>query len=83
MTNATQNLVVKVVLSYTQNGGVTWQRLDTIDGGNPGTYSWAVPAVATAKLTCKVKVVLKDSAGNTVGSDLSDAFFTIQPPMQQ
>jgi hypothetical protein len=46
--------------------------------GNTGSYSWAVPWVAPST-TCKVKVVLKDASGKTVGSDVSDGVFTIRP----
>jgi hypothetical protein len=79
-TNATKNPVSKVILQYTLDGGLTWKQITTITGGNnPGTYTWQVPTVASTKTKCKVKVVLKDSAGNVVGSDLSDGFFTINP----
>jgi hypothetical protein len=77
-TNSTKKPVSKVILSYTLDGGVTWKAIPAITG-NPGTYSWTVPTVSTSKTKCKVKVVLKDSAGNTIGSDVSDAFFTISP----
>jgi hypothetical protein len=77
-TNSTKKPVSKVILSYTLDGGVTWKAIPAITG-NPGTYSWTVPKVSTSKTKCKVKVVLKDSAGNTIGSDVSDAFFTISP----
>jgi immune inhibitor A len=77
-TNQTIRPVSKVILSYTLDGGVTWKAIPAITG-NPGTYSWTVPTVSTSKTKCKVKVVLKDSAGNTIGSDVSDAFFTISP----
>jgi hypothetical protein len=77
-TNQTIRPVSKVILSYTLDGGVTWKAITAITG-NPGTYSWTVPTVSTSKTKCKVKVVLKDSAGNTIGSDVSDAFFTISP----
>jgi hypothetical protein len=77
-TNQTIRPVSKVILSYTLDGGVTWKAIPAITG-NPGTYSWTVPTVSTSKTKCKVKVVLKDSAGNTIGSDVSDDFFTINP----
>jgi len=46
---------------------------------NPGYYDWT-PSVAKTKSKCKVKVVLKDKDGNSVGSDLNDGYFTISPP---
>jgi hypothetical protein len=61
------------------NGGSTWTLIKTLLTGNPGSYNWKVPLVTVPKPQCKVKVVLRDSGGVTVGSDISDAFFTIQP----
>ncbi len=75
-TNATKKPVAKVKLFYTINGGATWNLIRTLIG-NPGSYNWKVPAAASAN--CKVKVVLKDANLVTVGSDVSDGFFTIQP----
>jgi len=75
-TNATIRPVVSTKLFRTMNGGSTWPLIKTLTG-NPGSYNWTVPNVSSSN--CKVKVVLKDSGGVTVGSDISDAFFTIQP----
>jgi hypothetical protein len=78
-TNETKNPVEKVVLKYTKNDGRTWEKITAIEGSNPGTHAWTVPGVSKTKSKCKVKVVLKDAKGNTVGSDTSDGYFTIQP----
>jgi hypothetical protein len=79
-TNTTAAPVDHIVLSYTLNNGLTWKKIDTTaDSGDDGSFLWNVPNVATQKDNCKVKIVLKDSSGNTVGSDLSDGVFTIQP----
>jgi len=78
-TNATKNPVETVKLKYTKNGGTTWLPIYTLTGENPGTYDWTVPVVPKTKSKCKVKVVLKDAKGNTVGSDTSDSSFTIEP----
>jgi len=79
-THETKRDVSRVILNYTKNGGNTWNKIDTLDG-NPGSYDgWTVPDVPKTKSKCKVKVVLKDARGNTVGSDVSDASFTISPP---
>jgi hypothetical protein len=78
-TNETTSDVIKVKLYYTKNKGVTWDVIDTIRGSNPGSYDWTVPAVWKTKEYCKVKVVLMDMSGNTLGSDASDSYFTIQP----
>ena len=79
MTNETIAPVVKVKLFYTKNDGVTWLPIMTITGNNSGTYNWKVPGVPKNKKNCRVKVLLKDAMGNSVGSDASDRAFTIQP----
>jgi hypothetical protein len=80
-TNDTKNPpVVKVKLFYTKNGGATWKPITTITGSDPGSYPWTVPPVTNYKTKCKVKVVLKDASGSTVGRDASDSYFTILPP---
>jgi len=78
-TNGTKRPVEKVVLNYTKNDGRTWGKITAIEGSNPGTHSWTVPDVGKTKSKCKVKVVLKDAKGNTVASDSSDGYFTIEP----
>jgi hypothetical protein len=84
--NATKNPpVAKVKLFYTKNGGATWILIKTLKDPSyltEGThdYSWTVPVVKSPKYKCKVKVVLKDASGSTVGRDASDSYFTILPP---
>ena len=75
LTNKTVRPVAKTVLKYNTDG-TTWKTMKTISD-NPGTYNWTVPNVSSTK--CKVKVILKDASGITVGSDVSDKVFTIQP----
>ena len=70
--------VTSVKLKYTINGGRTWKSIDKVSG-NPGSYSWQLPAVSGIKDKCSIAVILKDAAGKTVGKDGSDAYFTIQP----
>jgi len=81
MTNETIKPVAKIQLFYTKNSGITWLPITTITGGNPGSFDWIVPSPAKAKKNCKVKVVLRDSAGNSIGSDISDQVFKIQPSL--
>jgi len=79
-TNDTVAEVHHIVLSYTLNNGLTWKKIDTsADSADDGSFIWNVPDVSNQKDNCKVKIVLKDSSGNTVGSDVSDGVFTIQP----
>ncbi len=77
-TNVTMGSVANVQLFYSLNSGTTWKPITTLPG-NPGTYLWTVPSVTAPKTKCKVKVVLIDAAGATIGSDISDGLFTIQP----
>jgi hypothetical protein len=77
-TNGTQKRVAKVKLLYTTDGGATWNLIIKLTG-NPGSYNWKIPSVSVAEPDCKVKVVLKDASGNTIGNDKSDNYFTIQP----
>jgi hypothetical protein len=81
-TNTTIAPVDHIVLSYTLNDGLTWKKIDaTADSVDDGSFIWDVPDVANQKDNCKVKIVLKDAFGNTVGSDVSDGVFTIQPAL--
>jgi PKD repeat protein len=74
-TNGTIRPVTSTKLFYTINGGSKWIVIKTLTG-NPGTYNWTVPSASSSN--CKVKVVLKDAGGKTVGNDISDGLFTIQ-----
>jgi hypothetical protein len=75
VTYKTIHPVAKTVLQYTTNG-TTWNPIKTLIG-NPGNYTWTVPAVSSTK--CKVKVILKDAGGTKVGTDISNKVFTIGP----
>jgi len=78
-TNGTMATVANVQLFYAIDGGRTWKTINTLTG-NPGYYLWTVPTAGTVPMTkCKVKVVLKDAIGTTLGSDVSDGLFTIVP----
>lgn len=76
MTNETKETVSKVKLYYTKDGGTTWLSIRGAIVGNPGYYDWT-PSVGKTKSKCKVRVVLLNADGNSVGSDLSDGTFTI------
>jgi hypothetical protein len=75
-TNGTTTLVDSVKLTYTLDNGLTWKPIMTLPG-DPQSHVWNVPTVKADKTKCKVKVVLRDGAGKTVGSDMSDYTFTI------
>lgn len=75
-TYALTKQVAKVQIQYSSDGGSTWKNIKTLTG-NPGQYNWTVPN--TPSTNCKVRVVLKDSAGNNITTDASDKVFTIAP----
>jgi hypothetical protein len=81
---ATALLVSRVALFYTLNGGATWQPISLVDSGgnpiagNPGSFDWT-PVVSKKRTVCRVKVVLKDAEGNSLGKDISAGIFTIDP----
>jgi hypothetical protein len=81
-TYATIRPVEEVRIHYTKDAGVTWHLVATLPG-NPGTYEWTVPTVGEKKTQCRIKVVLRDSNGGAVGSDVSDGYFTILPPPKE
>jgi len=70
--------VAKFRLRRTINGGTTWVTIVT-RSGNPGSFNWKVPAVAGIKKRCKIKVILLNSLGSIIASDVSDRWFTITP----
>jgi len=79
-TNATVDPVKKVKLFSTINGGITWKEIDpTVPKTNTGSYAWTVPAVASAKTKCRIKVVLQAAGAKTLGTDASDGVFTTNP----
>jgi C1A family cysteine protease len=78
ITHRTVRRVARVRLYYTKNNGTTWTLIKTIKG-NPASGPWTVPTVSGSKPNCKVKVVLLDSNGYSVGSDVSDGTFIIDP----
>jgi hypothetical protein len=77
-TNGTKEPVAGVRLHYTKDGGSTWLPIATAITGNPGYYDWT-PSVGAMQRKCKVKVILKSASIDTVGSDVSEGFFSIQP----
>ena len=79
-TNGTMGTVASVQLFYTLDGR-RWRPITTL-AGNPRTYLWTIPTVTAPATKCKVKAVLKSASGGkgkTLGTAISDAFFTIQP----
>jgi len=83
ITNGTETSVFSVFLYYTKDGGSTWNWINTLPT-NTGTYDWDIPRILGLgpKKKCKVKVVLKNFEGKILGSDASDSYFWIWPPVQ-
>ena len=65
-------------LLYSVDKGKSWHPIATLTGSFE-SYEWTVPEVVKRKTKCKVKVVLKDAGGVTLCSDVSDAYFTVNP----
>lgn len=76
-TNATIAPVAKVSLQY-KTGGFFWKTITTMNG-NPGTYNWTIPSVTKTLSKVHVRVILRKANGISVGWDVSDSFFTINP----
>lgn len=85
VSGATPGLVKKIVIEYSKNNGVTWNRVKTLDNSTGlydtgGSFSqWVIPAVASNRPDSFVRVTLKDAAGNVVATGRSGKF-TIRVP---
>jgi hypothetical protein len=85
-TNGTRATVDSFRLFYTKNNGITWTRIVRTEPrtGNPGSFVWngsagnPIPAVTAARPRSRIRLVLKDALGKTVGIALSE-LFTIGP----
>jgi hypothetical protein len=75
--NEVKKPVDHVELSYSLDDGSSWTLIEKVHG-NPSIYTWSVPPVTAPQTGCRIKLILKDTKG-TVGSDVSDHTFTIQP----
>jgi hypothetical protein len=79
-THATVRPVETVRILYTKDGGATWEPiLGSPVSPDSGTFNWTVPSISKTSNRCRVKVLLKDSKGMTIGTDASDGYFTIEP----
>ena len=75
----TKSELEKIKLYYTVDGGTTWKLIVDNLEANATSHPWT-PEVAKKKKQCKVKVVLKDIMGDTIGIDSSDNYFAIELP---
>lgn len=62
-------------IEYSTNAGSTWSLIRDWTSGSPKTYQWLVPNMVTNR--ARIRIFCRDAAGN-VGSDFSDANFTIR-----
>lgn len=63
-------------LQYSLNGGNTW--LAVVSSKVKGkSYQWKVPTVTAIQKACLIKIIGYDAKGRQVGTDQSDASFTI------
>ena len=67
-----------VELYYTKDAGKTWNLIAALDGAAE-SFDWLVPTVKKPRTECRVKVILRNGKGNSLGSDVSDVYFPIQP----
>jgi hypothetical protein len=63
-------------LLYSFDHGTTWKPIEAGVRGN--SYCWQVPRTGANKKGCLVKVIGYDGSGKKVGSDISNAAFTIE-----
>ena len=77
--NVTPAGSIAIKLEYSTDGSITWHDI-IISTDNDGAYLWTVASTVTTNAL--IKVTATDAATN-VGSDLSNAVFTItaQPPV--
>ncbi len=76
-TNETKTPITKVVLKYHQVGGTGWNLITVINGSNPGSYIWTIPAGFTPG-DYRLKINLWDGNKNRRGADKSDGAFQVQ-----
>ncbi len=77
-TYALTKQISRVILQYSTDGGSSWKPIKTFVGTNPGNFTWTVPNDPSTN--CRVRVVLRDTNGTVIASDVSDRPFTITRP---
>lgn len=66
---------VRFAFEYSADGGKSWEKI--AGEGFGSQFDWSVPAAAGGSEAALVRITAFDAAGETVGSDLSDAFFIL------
>jgi hypothetical protein len=72
-TNGTKGSVENATVFYTLGSSGIWKRAVGVVVDPLGSFTWNVPSPARAKIA-KLKVVLKDASGVTLGNVVSKAF---------
>jgi subtilisin family serine protease/N-acetylneuraminic acid mutarotase len=75
-THATRAAVSSIGLAYSLDDGATWTAIGEL-AGDPGFHEWLdTPDIPFPGIhTCRLRVVLRDAAGASLGSGISPAFF--------
>lgn len=71
-------LSANVQLEYSTNNGVTWNLIQAFTF-NDGEYDWVPPQTNTPFYNCLIRI---SESGNTIKNDISDANFTLSPPIR-
>lgn len=75
--NKTSADVAQIIFYCSLDDGMSWTRKGVTVPGPVSSFDWQVPGVDGVKFKSRVKIVLKDTAGNEIGTDQSDKVFTI------
>lgn len=70
--------VASARLKLSTDDGRSWRTIATVRG-NPGVYSWSVPATRESLENCRLRVQLRNRAGAVLASDDGAGTFTILP----
>jgi len=73
--------VKSVILSYTTNGGVTWNNLTMLYNTTAGLYQATIPAFPSGTNIC-YKIIAYDNANNVAKNDNAGQYYcyTVNPP---
>jgi hypothetical protein len=73
--------VKNVILSYTTNGGATWNNLTMLYNATVGLYQATIPAFPSGTTIC-YKIIAYDNANNVAKNDNAGQYYcyTVNPP---
>jgi len=77
----TESGVKNVILSYTTNGGATWNNLTMLYNATAGLYQATIPAFPSGTTIC-YKIIAYDNADNVAINDNAGQYYcyTVNPP---